>query len=75
MLHHDRQAWLYDLVVAESCRDEGYGSALVEFVEEWARRNGCEHVALASPLGKTDVHGFYERRGYERWGYVIEKSL
>ncbi|RQH03053.1 GNAT family N-acetyltransferase [Natrarchaeobius oligotrophus] len=75
VLHHARHAWLYDLVVAESRRGEGHGSALVSFVESWADEHDCEHVALASPLEKTDVHRYYEDRGYERWGYVIEKSL
>ena len=36
ILHHARHAWLYDLVVNEPQRGRGYGSALVEHVEEWA---------------------------------------
>ena len=75
VLHHDRHAWLYDLVVDEPRRGEGHGTALVGFVEGWADDRDCEAVALASPLAKSAVHDYYESLGYERWGYVIEKAL
>jgi len=75
LLHHARHAWLYDLVVDEPGRGEGYGSELLSFVEEWAREHGCETVALASPLAKEGVHEYYEHHEYDRWGYVIEKEL
>ena len=74
-LHHVRHAWLYDLVVDEPRRDQGHGSALLEFVEEWAREHDCERVAVASPLEREAVHGYYDRRGYNRWGYVLEREL
>ncbi|MCT9094944.1 GNAT family N-acetyltransferase [Haloarchaeobius sp. HME9146] len=75
VLHHDRHAWLYDLVVDEAHRGAGHGTALVEFVEDWAREQDCEHVALASPLAKEGVHEYYEDLDYEKWGYVVEKEL
>ncbi|MDS0474992.1 GNAT family N-acetyltransferase [Natrinema sp. 1APR25-10V2] len=75
VLHHARHAWLYDLVVDESQRSEGYGTELVEFVEAWARERDCESVALASPLAKTDVHEYYDELEFDQWGYVIEKGL
>ncbi len=75
VLHHARHAWLYDLVVDEPQRAAGYGTLLVEFVEQWADERGCEYVALASPLDKAGVHQYYENQSYERWGYIIEKEL
>jgi GNAT superfamily N-acetyltransferase len=74
-LHHARHAWLYDPVVDEPRRGEGHGTALVEFAEEWAAARDCEYAALASPLAKEGVHEYYERRGYEKWGYVVETEL
>lgn len=74
-LHHSRHAWLYDLVVNERQRTQGYGTELVEFVEKWADESGCEYVALASPLAKKETHQYYESQNYEKWGYVIEKHL
>ena len=75
VLHHARHAWLYDLVVDEPLRGRGHGTAVVEYVEEWADERGCEYVALASPLTKEETHRFYGKQGYETWGYVIEKEL
>lgn len=75
VLHHTRHAWLYDLVVDDSRRENGYGTALVEFVERWADERDCEYVSLASPATKEAVHHYYENRDYEKWGYVIEKKL
>lgn len=74
-LHHRKHAWLYDLVVDQPHRQQGYGSTLVEFVEAWADDRACACVALASPMGKQVVHDFYDARDYEKWGYVIEKRL
>lgn len=75
VLHHARHAWLYDLVVDEPERRRGVGAELVRYVEEWAATNGCEYVALASPVGRDGVHEFYEKQGYERTMYVIEREL
>ncbi|MFB6074639.1 MAG: GNAT family N-acetyltransferase [Haloarculaceae archaeon] len=75
LLHHARQAWLYDLVVDEPRRGEGYGATLVDHVGAWARERDCEYVALASPLEKGDTHDFYDAREYERWGYVPQREL
>lgn len=74
-LHHTRHAWLYDLVVDEPARGRGHGTALVEFVEDWADERGCEYVALASPLAKEGTHQYYEKLGYEKWGHIIEKEI
>jgi len=74
-LHHERHAWLYDLVVDEPYRGEGYGRSMVESVEEWAEERGCASISLASPLEKDGVHEFYEALDYDEWGYVIEKRL
>lgn len=75
VLHHARHAWLYDLVVDEPRRGQGYGATMVEHVEQWADERDCDAIALASPLAKAGTHQFYERRGYAKWGYVIEKEL
>lgn len=75
VLHHVRHAWLYDLVVDEPERGQGHGATLVQHVEEWAQENGCEYVALASPVSNDGVHEFYETLDYERSMYVIEKEL
>jgi len=75
VLHHTRHAWLYDLVVDRSYRGNGYGTSLIEFIEQWADERECEYVTLVSAMGKEDVHQFYENNNYEKFGYIIEKQL
>ncbi|MHB9286268.1 GNAT family N-acetyltransferase [Halobacteriales archaeon Cl-PHB] len=74
-LHHERHAWLYDLVVDEPRRREGHGRTLVEYVESWAVDTDCESISLASPLAKQGVHDFYEGLGFDPWGVVLEKQF
>ena len=75
VLHHARHAWIHDFVVDEERRGEGYGEELLASVEEWARGEDCEYVALALRAGNDDARRFYEREGMERWGDVIETEL
>lgn len=53
---------LRSVVVPESCRGEGYGTALCEELEERARENGVGTLYLLT----TTAPGFFERRGYGR---------
>lgn len=75
VLHHVRHAWVHDFVVDEPFRDTGYGTDLLEFVERWARDRDCEALALATRLDNADARRFYEGRGMDRWGHVIETRL
>lgn len=75
VVHHERQAWVHDLVVTESRRGDGHGAALLSFVESWARERDCEYVVLASLLDNEGAIEFYEREGMERWAYLFETEL
>jgi len=75
VMHHERHAWIHDFVVDEDHRNEGYGTEILEFVEEWAADSDCEHVALACRAGNDDAVSFYENNDMETWGYVLEKEL
>lgn len=75
-LYYGRHIWVYDLVTTASDRSQGYGSALLAYVEALARQAGCDMVALASGLQRADAHRFYERRmGYQRRAYTFQKPL
>jgi GNAT superfamily N-acetyltransferase len=68
-------AWLTALVVDESVRGSGVGSALVARAEEWAQRHGAKRLALTSHLRRADAHEFYKRRDYEQTGVRLVKEL
>lgn len=48
---------------------------VVDRVERWTSEQDCASVAPTSPLATEGAHRWYENRGYERWGAVVEKGL
>jgi GNAT superfamily N-acetyltransferase len=74
-LYHGKHAWVHDLVVDEPYRGQGYGSAVLEWVEEWADARECSCVELASGLWRDEAHGFYEDVGMEKYCYTFKKDL
>lgn len=75
-LSYGSHIWVYDLITAGDARSKGYGRRLLEFIEEFARREGCGIVALSSNMARTDAHRFYEEHlNYEKPSYVFRKRL
>ncbi len=75
-LYYGRFIWICDLVTDTTKRSSGYGEKLLTYVQEWAKENGYESVALSSGLQRTDAHRFYEdKMEYDKVSYVFKKSL
>lgn len=75
-LYYGRFIWVCDLVADQHKRSKGYGEILLSYVEDWARDNDYENVALSSGLQRTDAHRFYEEKmGYDKVSYVFKKAL
>lgn len=73
---YGRYVWVHDLVTTSNVRSRGYGSRLLEFVEEVARCENCRVVALSSGLERTDAHRFYQKQmNYDKTSYVFKKTL
>ncbi|HCO4739821.1 TPA: GNAT family N-acetyltransferase [Legionella pneumophila subsp. raphaeli] len=74
------------LWVAEAYRNQGYGKALVQKAEEWARKKGCQAMTVFT-LKDWPVCSWYQKLGFtiefERSGhrnhltgcYLIKKSI
>lgn len=74
--YYGRHVWVYDLVTAATERSKGHGEKLLSFIEDWARTEGCDAVALSSGLERSSAHRFYESKaGYEKPSYVFKKDL
>jgi GNAT superfamily N-acetyltransferase len=63
------------LVVDEAHRGHGIGRALVEAMEEEARRRACELLYLTTSERRDDAHAFYERIGLEHTGRRYGRTL
>ena len=64
----DKLAWgkhLYvdDLVTIPAARSKGHGKALLSWLCDYARSNGCAQLHLDSGAQRLDTHRFYEREG------------
>ena len=53
------------LAVAKRYQKNGYGKALMEAVESWARDNNISLVRLNSGITRTGAHEFYRKLGYD----------
>ena len=74
--YYRRYIWVYDLITSESVRSQGYGLALLEYLEELAREEGCQTLALASGLQRVDAHRFYlDKAGLEKKSFTFSKTL
>ena len=69
------QAWIPDIVVAESARGTGVGRALLARAEEIARERGCWGMSLESASWRTGSHAFYERVGWADSGKSFTRNL
>ena len=60
-----RHLYVDDLVALPEARSRGYGSALLEWLAEFGRKQGAGQLHLDSGNHRTDAHRFYRREGLE----------
>lgn len=74
--YYGRFLYVYDLITSESERSKGHGKLLLDHLEELARADGCQTIALSSGVQRADAHRFYEdKMDYDRVSYVFKKGL
>lgn len=75
-LYYGRYLWVYDLVTSEASRSKGHGLALLAFVEDLARQEDCDVLALSSGLHRIDAHRFYlDKAKMDKRSYTFVKDL
>ncbi|SFE19970.1 Predicted N-acetyltransferase YhbS [Paenibacillus algorifonticola] len=65
------------LVTKQSEQGSGIGTALVAYIEQWARERGASALYLTSGIkeSRKKAHAFYEARGFDITGYRFVKKL
>jgi GNAT superfamily N-acetyltransferase len=69
MLYCGRLLYVDDLVSDETARSNGFGRALIEWLQSEARAHGCAEVHLDSGVQRKDAHRFYFRERFTIAGY------
>jgi len=64
LVESEPDAEIGGLVVDESVRGRGVGTALVAAAEAWARERGYPVVSVRSNVIRKEAHEFYQERGY-----------
>ncbi len=67
--------YIDDICVDEGTRGRGVGSALFEYVEEFAKAQGFDEITLNVWAFNEGAYAFYQKRGMTRQKITMEKSL
>jgi GNAT superfamily N-acetyltransferase len=66
-----------NVVVDESARGQGVGTALFQYIESFCRDAECSKIMLLSTVDREDAHRFFERMGFvgsSKRGFVKYRS-
>ena len=64
MLYVGKLLYLDDLVTDDAGRSHGYGKAMLDWLKQQARENGCAELQLISHTKREGAHRFYFREGF-----------
>lgn len=53
-----------DVVVSKECRGMGVGRKLINYIDDFAKKNKCAYAILASSGFRKGAHKFYEATGF-----------
>ncbi len=70
-----RRAHIEALIVDQSHRRAGVGTALMNAVTTWARDRGAEEIVLTVWAGNAAAEAFYQRLGYRRISQALGKAI
>lgn len=62
LLYSGKTLYVDDLVTHQSYRSLGYGDAMIDWLIEHARQQGCAVFSLDSGTQRVDAHRFYLRK-------------
>ena len=74
-LHKEPYSLLEDVYVDENFRGKGIGTELVKRAIELARKLNCYKIIATSRFERENVHEFYQKLGFEKFGYEFRMDL
>mgnify|MGYP001794273520 FL=1 len=74
-LRYGKFLYVYDLVVDENVRSNGYGKNLFDWLIDYAKSKDCNVLRLDSGVQRFDAHRFYFRQKMKIASYHFNLSL
>ncbi len=74
-LHDQPYALFEDLCVIVSERSKGVGNTLLTEAIKLATERGCYKILATSRTEREEVHAWYVRKGFEKFGYEFRMEL
>ena len=68
-------AYIDDLVTLEQYRSSGFGQALLNWISDYAKQQGCLELHLDSGVQRHGAHRFYLHERLDIAGYHFKKTL
>ena len=59
-----KHIYVDDLITSSSVRSKGVGQAMLDWLKDYGKANGCEQLHLDSGVQRFDAHRFYLRHGF-----------
>lgn len=73
--HGKPYAFLEGIVVDEAHRGRGIGTALSKYAINLARTKNCYKIIFTSGMDRAEIHKFYEKLGFAKWGFEFRLDL
>jgi GNAT superfamily N-acetyltransferase len=70
-----RTLYVDDLVTDPTHRSHGHGKAMLDWLQEYARKAGCETFSLDSGTQRQEAHAFYFRERMRVTSFHFAKKL
>ena len=75
VLASGRTLYVDDLITDEAQRSRGYGKAMLDWLEQYAREAGCATFSLDSGTHRQEAHAFYFREGMRVTSFHFAKKV
>ncbi|OGD83052.1 hypothetical protein A2165_00585 [Candidatus Curtissbacteria bacterium RBG_13_40_7] len=73
--HGRPYCFLEGMVVDKKFRGKGIGSNLLKKALEVARQKHCYKMIFTSGFDRKEIHNFYEKSGFKKWGLEFRMDL
>lgn len=74
-LHDHPFGLIEDLHVDETYRGQGLGSQLLSEAIQAAKNEGCYKLLCTSRHGREQLHGWYEKNGFDNYGVEFRMNF